>query len=402
MFPPKAGGSGRWFWELYRRLPRDEYVIAAGEHPGWRAFDQTHDLDIVRMPLTLASWGVVGGAKYRNYTTIANKLQALVRERRVASIHAGCCLPEGYLARWIGRKQHIPYSVYVHGEELRITAASRELAWMTRRVFRDAQMLIANSRNTAKLLRQDWRINENKIQVLHPGVDTKQFKPAPPDEAWRRAHGWNDRRVILTVGRLQKRKGHDMLIRALPKIREVVPNVLYAIVGDGDERAALEQLTAQLEVQQHVQFLGALTDEAIIPCYQQCDLFALPNREVDGDFEGFGIVLLEAQACGKPVIAGDSGGTAETMVHGETGEIVDCTGPVELVDAVTKQLKDGRRRSKMGCIGRAWVVDHLSWAKLAGRAATMFYRKDASPMHQREHLPELEPPVVRNQNADRA
>jgi phosphatidylinositol alpha-1,6-mannosyltransferase len=89
----------------------------------------------------------------------------------------------------------------------------------------------------------------------------------------------------------------------------------------------LERLVVENGVSDTVQFLGELPDERLIECYQQCDLFVLPNREVDGDFEGFGMVLLEAQACGKPVIAGDSGGTAETMVPGVTGLIADCTSP---------------------------------------------------------------------------
>ena len=142
--------------------------------------------------------------------------------------------------------------------------------------------------------------------------------------------GWGERRVVLTVGRLQKRKGHDMMIRALPAIRRAVPDVLYAIVGDGEERAALEQLAEQEGVRQSVQFLGEVDDETLVRCYQQCDLFALPNRQVGGDIEGFGMVLLEAQACGRPVLAGASGGTAETMRVPETGRVVPCDRPQEL------------------------------------------------------------------------
>ena len=118
---------------------------------------------------------------------------------------------------------------------------------------------------------------------------------------------WTGRRVVLTVGALQKRKGQDMMIRALPAIRQRCPDVLYAIVGEGWERPYLESLVAELSVADLVQFRATPADDELIECYQQCDLFALPNRQVGWDFEGFGIVLLEAQACGKPVVTGQSG-----------------------------------------------------------------------------------------------
>src|SRR6185436_3012049 len=149
--------------------------------------------------------------------------------------------------------------------------------------------------------------------VLHPGTDVAKFTPAPPDAAVRARLGWQGRRVVLTVGALQKRKGQDMMIRALPAIRRRCPDVLYAIAGEGWEIDALRQLARDLQVEDAVAFHGVPDDVSLVQYYQQCDLFALPNRQVNWDFEGFGIVLLEAQACGRAVIAGASGGTAEAI-----------------------------------------------------------------------------------------
>jgi glycosyltransferase involved in cell wall biosynthesis len=163
--------------------------------------------------------------------------------------------------------------------------------------------------------------------------------------------GWGDRPVILTVGRLQKRKGHDQLILALPKIRQAIPDVLYSIVGEGEERSSLESLVAREGLGDHVQFVGHPNDEELVRCYQQCDLFVLPNRQVAKDIEGFGMVLLEAQACGKPVVAGASGGTAETMRIPETGHVVPCDTPEHLADLVVKLLEGavlaGAQRSRI-------------------------------------------------------
>jgi phosphatidylinositol alpha-1,6-mannosyltransferase len=123
---------------------------------------------------------------------------------------------------------------------------------------------------------------------------------------------------------------------------------------------------------QYVQFLGETIDDDLIRCYQQCDLFVLPNREVNGDIEGFGMVLVEAQACGRPVVAGDSGGTAETMRVGETGHIVCCNDTHALAKIVSELLIDDQRRARMGQAARAWAVSQFDWDALAKRADELF------------------------------
>src|SRR5262249_17681185 len=171
------------------------------------------------------------------------------------------------------------------------------------------------------------------IAGLPPGVDTSRFAPRPPDEAARAALGWLGRTVVLTVARLQRRKGHDVMIDAVALLRGQFPTLLYAIVGDGEERAALEHRVQQAGLGEHVRFHGAIDDAQLLQAYQQCDLFALPNRTVDGDFEGFGMVLLEAQACGRAVLAGNSGGTDEAVRAGATGVMVDCAAPAAVASA---------------------------------------------------------------------
>lgn len=372
IFPPQTGGSGRWFWEIYRRLPRENVVVAAGTDERAEAFDATHDLRVERVPLTMSTWGVASPAGFKGYWGAVRRIRKIVRREKPAMIHTGRCLPEGVMAMALKLLTGTPYLCYVHGEDVNTAWSSRELTFLVRRALRKAEYCIANSRNTAKLLTADWGLPEERVKILHPGVDTSQFAPEPRDEELRREMGWHDRQVVVTVGRLQKRKGQDMLIRALPQIREAVPDVLYSIVGHGAERESLEQLAAELNVQNHVEFRGETTDAELANCYRQCDLFALPNREIDGDIEGFGMVLLEAQACGKPVLAGDSGGTAETMTPGETGIVVDCTKPEPLAQAVCELLTDEKRREEMGRAARRWVVEHFDWSSLAEQAAEMF------------------------------
>jgi phosphatidyl-myo-inositol dimannoside synthase len=372
VFPPKTGGSGRWFWEIYRRLPREEHVIAAGEHPKQDEFDKQHDLNLVRLPLEMATWGIASLAGCRAYWRAIRALRRVVRRERVGMIHCGRCLPEGLMALalkwWCG----VPYLCYAHGEEVQYAADSRELGWLLRRVMCGAECIIANSQNTCRILTEKWQVAAERVHVLHPGVDTTRFVPAERDLKTRRLLGWDDRPVILTVGRLQKRKGHDRLIAALPEIRRALPAVRYAIVGDGEERPRLEALAHEFGVADAVQFLDEVDDGTMLKCYQQCDLFVLPNRQVGQDIEGFGIVLLEAQACGKPVVAGASGGTAETMEVPRSGRIVNCDGPNELACLVAELLGDSKLRGRMGASGRSWVVDRFDWASLSQQAQDVF------------------------------
>ena len=376
MFPPRRGGSGQWLWELYRRLRGIDVHVVAGETVGSASFDHTADLRISRIPLDFKSWGVWDWNGGRQYAAALLRLRRLVSAEPPNVVHCGKCLPEGLLAasmrRWFG----IPFVPFVHGEELTLAASSRELRRLTRKVLRRASAVIANSQHTRTLLMEHWQVPSGRIVVMHPGVDTIRFVPATRSPRTRDRLGWGDRRVILTVGALQKRKGQDMLIRALPAIRSRCPDVLYAIAGEGWERPSLEQLAAECGVAEIVQFRGMPSDEELVACYQQCDLFALPNRQVGWDFEGFGIVLLEAQACGKPVIAGRSGGTAETMDPSTTGEIVSSDTPELLAGVIANLLEDDTRRERMGTHARQWVVEQFAWDVLAPRAADLFSRTE--------------------------
>ena len=371
VFPPQVGGSGRFLWELYRRQPVGEYRIAAGQFAGSDRFDAGASLAIDRLPLHFRNWGLLP-LGFPSYLDNFRRVMKIVRRERVTALHASTLLPEGFLAWMVSHCTGLPYLLFIHGEEVPIVAGSRELSWMARRVLASASAIIANSENTRRQILKHWPGVGSKLTVVTPGVDVDRFRPAASDPPIRQKLAWTGRRVILTVGRLQTRKGHDCLIRALPAIRQAIPNVLYAIVGDGDRRQALESLADACGVRDCVRFHGGLDDRELIECYQQCDLLALPNREVNGDFEGFGMVLVEAQACGRPVLAGTSGGTAETMRPGETGCLVNCNEPEPVAQALADLLSDPMKLERMGAAARQWAVEQFDWNMIAGRAAEVF------------------------------
>ncbi len=374
VFPPRMGGSGRWLWELYRRMPPGTVHVLAGDVPDAAVFDRSHDLPITRLPLGFSNWGVLHQASGRQYFRAIRDGLPVSAAVRPDVIHCAKALPEGLIGWRVARRRGIGFWCYVHGEELTLARTSRELRWLTRLVLARAERIVANSDHTRNLVLGEWRVAPDRVVVLHPGVDTSRFVPAPPSDARRAALGWGGRPVVLTVGALQKRKGQDTMIRALPLIRQRIPSVLYAIAGEGWEREYLVRLAGELGVEDAVQFRGVASEGELVDCYQQCDLFALPNRTVGWDFEGFGIVLLEAQACARAVVTGQSGGTVEAVDAPRTGIALDCTEPDRLAAAVVDLLGDPSRLSAMGTRGRQWAIDRFDWGHAAAAAQASFMK----------------------------
>jgi len=364
VFPPLHGGSGRWFWEIYSRYPKGAVEVLTDKSSGAQETDSSFPHPVHRIAMSAQPWGIASLAGLRFYFRTWRKLDSLVRDHEIAQVHCGRVIPEGLPAMINKFRRGTPYTCYVHGEDVEIARTSREITILTRWVFRHAEKVVANSENTRDILRKWWKIDEDRLIVMTPGVDTERFVPVTDGKS----PLWPKHRVVLTVGRLQRRKGQDMMIRALPRIRKSIPDVLYCIVGGGEDESHLKELAQTNGVTEHVEFSGELTDEQMLACYQGCDLFALPNRRVKNDDEGFGMVLLEAQSCGKPVLAGDSGGTRETLDPDRTGVIVDCTAPEPLAQAVINLLQNTDRLAQMGTAGRSRMEQGFAWQELARKA----------------------------------
>jgi glycosyltransferase involved in cell wall biosynthesis len=209
------------------------------------------------------------------------------------------------------------YAIALHGIE----------AWALRRpsqatALRKADLLLPVSRFTRDIVARAQQLPVTEFQILPNTVDTDQFSiGAKPEYLLKRYRLGAAQPTILSVGRLdasEQYKGHDRVIRALAHVQREAPEVRYLIVGDGNDRARLEELCEKERVSSLVIFAGRVPATELADHYRLCDLFALPSTG-----EGFGIVFLEALACGKPVLAGDRDGARETLAEGELGVCVD-------------------------------------------------------------------------------
>jgi phosphatidylinositol alpha-1,6-mannosyltransferase len=255
--------------------------------------------------------------------------------------------------------------VFTHGVEV-----WRPLGWPRGAALRRADLVIGPSADTIQHLFSEQRILPGKVQRLPWGLDPEFEKRAATTAALSPPPGFpRAGRVILTVGRwdpVERYKGADTLIAALPRVLKAVPDTSLALVGDGDDRPRLENLARDLGVSEQTHFLHGLTPEQLFSCYANCKVFALPSRG-----EGFGLVFLEAMACGKPVIGGAHGGIPDIVEGGVTGLLVSHGDVERLAEALESLLSNPARAREMGAIGRERVQKEYTFERFQSRLTQM-------------------------------
>jgi phosphatidylinositol alpha-1,6-mannosyltransferase len=353
LFPPAIGGSAVLFGEIYSRLG-DIPVTVLSEGVGMPEYG-------IRDPRAL--W---------RYLRLALKLR--VSARRVAMIHCGRALPEG-LAAWLCRRSGGPrYACWAHGEDIATALTSRELTLLMRMVYAGAEVTFANSVSTRRML-QELGIAADRLELVYPGVDTQRFRPGIDATEIRRRIVPRGETMLLSVGRLQTRKGHDLMIQAVRHLTHQQHRSLrYVVVGDGQERSRLEALVDQCGVREDVTFTGEVPGELLPQYFAACDIFVLPNRVEQSDVEGFGIVFLEAAASGKPAVGGNSGGVPEAVADGVTGLLVSGTDVEELAATIARLMDSAPLRRSLGEAGRARVVREFGWECAAAKVSTIHRR----------------------------
>ena len=289
---------------------------------------------------------------------------ALGFRHRFDAVHAGRVLPEALVGWLVARLTGRPLVIYAHGEEVtswRQPMKRRAMAW----TYRHAELVIANSEFTRNALIH-LGVAPERITLLHPGVDITRFRSGLPHDDLKSRIGLSvDEKLILSVGRLSRRKGFDQVICALPLILERGLAVRYALIGIGEDRDYLQALAENQGVSGRVHFLGHVPTEDLPRWYNAADIVAMPNREIDGDTEGFGMVFLEAGACGKPVIAGLAGGTGAAVIDGVTGLRVDGESVSDVAEAVSRLLYNPLLAREFGDNGYARAIREFSWERVA-------------------------------------
>ncbi|OLL72952.1 Poly(glycerol-phosphate) alpha-glucosyltransferase [Pseudonocardia sp. Ae168_Ps1] len=343
-FPPRPGGIQSYLHDLACALPVGELAVYA---PAWRG---DHEFDVT-LPFPVH--------RHRSslmlpVPEVARRAAGIAREHGAGAVWFGAAAPLGLLGPSLRRRAGIGRVVATtHGHEVGWSMLPGARAAL-RRIGADADVVTTVSRWTRDRFAAAFG-PDAALEPLPPPVDTTRFAPDPAARAAVRArYGLGGAPVVACVSRLVPRKGQDVLVAALPAIRERVPGARLLLVGGGPYRDRLRRLAVSHGVADAVVLTGGVPAAELAAHHAAGDVFALPCRTHLGglDVEGLGIALLEAAASGLPVVAGDSGGAPETVEEGVTGHVVGGRDVSAVADRVAGLLADPARASAMGRAGR--------------------------------------------------
>jgi phosphatidylinositol alpha-1,6-mannosyltransferase len=356
-FGPRTGGIETFVIGLLERITGHHVIVFTSSQGETSEHDQEwlnkFGVQVIRdkSKILLPSWRVTRSVK------------RIVLENKIDVVIFGAAAPLAFMStslRKIGVKKIVALT---HGHEV-WWAKIFPFKLAIKRISKSVDYLTYLGEFTrlaiAKALSEKSR---KKLVRIAPGIDTAHFIPRADGFQKRIELGLQDKKIIISVGRLVHRKGQDKLIEAMPAIVEKIPNAHLLIVGEGPYKNYLEKLVTKLSLRDNVTFAGRVLYDKLPTYLSAADLFAMPSRSrfFGLEVEGLGIVYLEASACGIPVVAGNSGGAPDAVLEGITGFCVDGTNVAHIADAVIEICRDAQRASNMGAAGRNWIVDKWRW-----------------------------------------
>lgn len=279
-------------------------------------------------------------------------------------IHVQWPIPNGLGALFLKIFYKIKYINTIHGEEVYLSKRYHTMPIIKLLVNRSSKT-ITNSSGTYKAC-LDEGIKREKLGIIPFGVDTEFFKPIQVQKDLETFQ-------ILAVGYLIERKGFEYLIKAMKEVLIKHNNVKLNIVGSGPLEGRLKNLIIKLKLENHIQILNNVPDEKLLELYNSSDLFVLPSIvDSQGNTEGLGVVLLEAMACGLPVIGSDIGGIPDIIHDGETGILVSEKNSMDISKAIMKLIENEDLRDTIAFKGYKLSNEHFSWEKIANEYITIY------------------------------
>jgi len=339
-FFPAEGGIGSHMG-IYFYLPGKSAVVLAPKEGDYQEFDRNSSLKIVR-----SRW-------FGNYSGLGRILRIcgltlavlmILKMHQIQVVHIADIkaipLPLWYIFKFVG----LPVVSFIHGQELAILGPQK-----IRAALASSKLIIAISGFTRDTLISDFKVPSGKIAVLNPGFKQELLKVETQPQKIRTKYKLQKKFVILTISRLIKRKGHATVLNSLAHLKQAgYGNFSYLIVGRGPEEATLKDLIRDLNLEDTVNFVGYTPDEDLPSFYDACDVFVMVPVNIAGDYEGFGIVYLEAGAFGKPVIGSRSGGIPDAIKDGKTGFLINPEDHQQLAEILLRLAKNKDLGIKLG------------------------------------------------------
>jgi len=350
--------------ELLRQFGVDSSVIAVSPiyHPR-KYSSSSAAAEWVRYPQVPGTLGLSSAGKLL-YARLLGRIRRLHSMKPIDVIHAHAALPCGHAAALLSRRLNIPFVVTVHGLDVfnnchlgGIPAAWRRKVSVD--VYRAARSVVCISGKVQEILKTGTPA-ETCSTIVHNGVDPSLFSPNP-------AEGGPFDPEILIVGTLLRSKGHELVLRALGKLRASFPQLQCRIIGEGPDRARFEALARELGIGQQVQFVGRQSRMEVAEAMRRCSVFVLPSRN-----EGLGCVYLEAMSCGKAVIGCQGQGIDEVIEHRKNGWLVPADGLEELVQGLSALLGSPDLRTRIGTAARQTILERFTLSHQAQQLAKIY------------------------------
>ena len=364
-FPPVRGGSASVYAALAFEQPEIVRVLApltdynSGlKLLGWREHDHSAPYHVRRIPLlrtTLVEQSSSRRSIFWRFWDLTIRVQVIYEVARsilmdqVRTVCIGELVASGWLLKVLRWIPGIRTAVYVHGEEITTHCRNQPDRRRIRAQLQCSNVIIVVSeftfRETIRLV--DSNVH-HRITLIPNGVNTAKFFPGMRSDLLIRQYDLEGCFVFVSISRLVEKKGQDNTIAAMPILLQQFPNVKLVIVGTGPYQARLVQIADKLSISDRVVFTGQVSDEDLLSHYRVGDVFIMPNRELeDGDTEGFGLVFLEANSCGLPVIAGKDGGSVEAVTHDYNGLVVDGKSVENIAEAMIRLSTDPLLRTRL-------------------------------------------------------
>jgi glycosyltransferase involved in cell wall biosynthesis len=329
-------------------------------HASRRASQQS-PAEWIRYPQLPGNFGLSSAGRFLG-ASLLTEVRRLHGQSPVSVIHAHAALPCGHAAALLSRRLGIPFVVTIHGLDVFNSCFQKGIAAGWRReaslsVYESARKVICISDKVRQLL-TDGMETAVAAEVVYNGTDPNLFAPGP---------AVNGTPTILIVGNLLAGKGHELVLKALGRIKDAYPGLQCRIIGDGADRDRFAGLARDLAISDQVHFLGRRSRCEVAEAMRNSTVFVLPSR-----YEGLGCVYLEAMACGKPVIACRGQGIDEIIHHGSNGWLIPVGGLEELVQGLHVLLGDAQLRARIGQAARQTILDKLTLSHQAKNLVTIY------------------------------
>ncbi|PLX28574.1 hypothetical protein C0581_01555 [Candidatus Parcubacteria bacterium] len=333
-YPPHVGGVATYVHQMAQAMDKEKVVVLAPKMKGDTQWDEGVQYKIIRKKQLFPKF------VWPRWIKLVFQMRKIVKQEEIEIILINHVLPVGYVGWIIKKMLKVPYVIISHGTDILMGTRNKWKINMVKKVMGESEQIIFNSESLKRRLLRVLPEFENKSTVSYPCPDKEFLSPPPQEEIdrLRSTLALEGKKVLLTVSRIEDGKGFPHLVRAIPKLLESEPHLVWLIVGDGPKKQEILNDIQKHSLQNVVRYVGEVPHEDLKVYYYLADVFALFTHPDEGREEGLGLVFLEAAATGLPIVAGKSGGVEEAVLHTQTGIVIDVQQQAMAMDDTILQL----------------------------------------------------------------